>query len=641
MAFNITLSPRGYDALFASMIAAVPPGTFYDFSHPITPWVVAPTTFILTTDNPGVGVYVSVQTTGPYAQGVDQANVVPYAFFSANNPENNFVVTLGQGTNRLIAQEQTPNGRTAILEIIASENCTVLDPMAIEIYNSTSIVDSETSAIFSPLATRLLDQVINFQDLLTNVQSLQIFSEKQLVRSQIHYPGTTIGNRNLIESFTFNTPVMVTQRQPTAYEIEKNKIMRISQNEAGLEAHVWWPNLAVTRWTAFIRMANAFNKNFQIISITDDLVTILYKGIEQLHEFDYDAPGANFLTNLSLTNCFDNIEVIQVAFGAILGMPICVWSYPFDEFVTALTPIGESRTSFDLGIPFDSGLPFDADPDDPWSDGWVGWSLTGRFDGPIPTPLDSAVDPAKTFPGPACSYVNGPYTQMLDTINSDVGINYEVGINENIAYTYWDNYSPGPVVGLGLDILGPAAPLTAGVMVLAAVKFVDSNGMTGFPVGSGVVAVQENNGGIDTLIPVATGGFQFFELTPTVATPNGSWSLSSGIYTGMSLNYPVIAGPFAGFTLSAVPNQTANVPFPVTVQAVDVYGNPVTDVGANVKVTISLPLGGFTPGSLQPLYVELTNGAATVDITISSPGTGTLQFDLTPASQNTNTFTVS
>jgi hypothetical protein len=637
MGFEITPSPRGYDDLFAQMLAAVPPGSFYDFTRPVVPWVVRPITFILTTDRTGVPIHVTVQRLDDYAQGVDQANVAPEAFFAADNPENNFAVTLGRGRNRLIATEQVTNGRSVVFEVIASENCTILDPMAIEIFRSVNIVNNETQAIFSNLATRLLDQVINFQDLLTNVQSLQILSEKLLVRSQIHYPGTKIGNRNMIEAFTFNTPVMIPQRQPTAFNIETSKIMRLSQNQAGLEAHVWWPNLAVTRWLAFIKMANSFNLNFDVLNIRDDLVEILYKGIDQLHQFNYDAAGSNFLTNLSSTNCFDNIEM-SMSFQATLGMPICMWSYPFDEFITPLTPIGRGRTSFDLGVPLDSNLPFDTDPVDPWNDGWVGWSLTGRFDDTVLRSLDSSVVPSATFSGPACSYTNGPYTQMFNSTNSEIDINYLIGMND--PQTFMDNYTPGPVVGLDMDIL-VNGPLTVGVPVLAAVKFSDANHMTGSPVGSGTVTVQESNGGATTLIPVATGGFQFFMLTPTRAGSNISWSLSSGPYTGISKTIQVLAGPFAGLSVGGpIGNKMANVPFPVTVQATDIFGNPITNVGANVKVTISLPLGGFTPGSLSPLYVDLVNGVATVNLTIAAAGSGTLEFALSPADLITNTFTV-
>lgn len=426
MAFQILPNTRGYDDLFATMVASVPTGTFYDFARPIVMWSKEPTPFLFETDNPSYPVLITRERLGDLALGVDQGNLIEEATIvpQPGVSQTLFYITLGRGRNRLTATEQIPGGggRTQVLEVIATTNTIIFEAFGREIFKTNEPAVLQQEAIFSPYATRLFDQLASIGDVLPDLQTLKILSTKLLIRSFIHFPATKVGVEDNIEAVTLNQPVFIPQRQSSNYHIETSRIMRAVENLAGQEAHVWYPNLAVTRWLAYLRMANTFTNNFTLQSVRDDYVTVLYKGRQNLHYFDYDAAGENFLTNLSLKNCFNNITVSAEA-SILSRIFIPCWTYPLDYSVTPQTAIGLTRVTFDIGVPLDSGIPFDADPVDPWSDGFVGWSLSGRFEeGPPAYPLDSMVQPSvdqTLTPGPVTLFQQTPLTGFQAVPGSD------------------------------------------------------------------------------------------------------------------------------------------------------------------------------------------------------------------------------
>jgi hypothetical protein len=631
--FSIQPPLRGYDTLFQNLINSIPAGTFYDFSHSIVLWQANPNLFIFNTDNYGIPVHVTVQRTGDYHPNVNQANLITESFFTPQNPQTSFSVTLGLGLNRLVAQEMITGGRKSVLEIIATPNDLVLDSIATQINVPQTNLTNIQSALYSKYATRMLDQVIKFHDLLPDFQSLKIISTKLAIRGMVHFPGEILGVNNVINAFSLNNPVYRDQRQ-SRYEVEKTSIMRSQELFAGQEAHIWFPNILVTRWLAFTRMANAFRNLYTINSVTDIEVDVDFKNRNQIHEFSLTSPGANFLNSV-FSDCFDNIQM-QMTSGMVLNHRVYMWSYSFDEIVMTNNPIGVGRLYLDMDVPLDSGIPFDADPIDPFTDGWVGWSLSGRFDqdrldsSQSNYALDSNVDPGVGFSGIDPVYA-GPYTQMLNTLNSEIDLDAATQINS--AGTNWDGYVGSSVVGLDLQI--PEGTLTAGVAVQAYAKYVDHNGMSNLS-GAGTIDIQESNGGTLETVTV-TSGYEPFMLTPT-KVGNITWSLSDGLYSG-SQTRKVVVGSFAAFRISTIANQQVGVPFSVQIQAIDACGNDVTDLGINTRVTI-VATDGLTPGSVTPTYVETVNGAAIVELTLSVAGSGTLTFSALPVSSPSNFFSV-
>lgn len=637
--FRILPALRGYDELFRRLLGAIPPGSFYDdFSKPIVAWNSKPANFILETDQFNVPVHITVERIGDYHQNVDSQNVVPETTIVPGNQKTNFQLTLGRGLNRIKATENYPGGRTTYIEVIATTNAIVLEPQARELFVSDNLYQSQKSALYSRLSTRMLDQVISFQNLLTGIEALKVMTTRLIVRGMVHFPARDIGVRNVIEAFSLNTPVFKDSRSFSKFHIERERILRPTEIEAGEEAHVWFPNLSVTRWLAFIRMADSLRQNYQIQDIKDNLVTVDYKGEEQKHLFDFNSPGSNFLTNLSVTDCFNNIDV-TFNIHTLMQYKWCLWAYYFDEFVTPLTPIGQARTSLDLGVPFDQGLSFDADPVDPYTDGWVGWSLSGRFEQDVKNThdaiygLDSHVVPSRQYTGRQCIYNRGPYTQMLNSHNFEIPLDAKVEIKDAV---WEDQYTQGPIVSLDLTL--PPGPFVAGEPVLAAVKYVDQNLMTNSS-GTGLVTIKESDDGDTEQVGVTQNGFQWFYLTPTIAGETIHWDLDDGVYQGTSQERRVLPGTFNKFLISHIGPQQVGIPFSVTIQAADKFNNPVQDIGINHVVQIDTIIG-FPADTVQPSSVELVNGQATFQVTMLAAGNGALRFKLLPIENDSNIFTV-
>ena len=632
LTLQIATKLRGYDDIFNALVSSVPPGSMYDFSRPIVAWTAEPTLFSLQTDVPDIPIQIYVLRVGEYHFGTDQGNLIEKIYVTPKNNSINFSISLGLGLNRIIAVEAVPNGRQAYLEVISTPNALIFEPLGEEIFVSGNKAQSVSDAIYSPYATRLLDQVIFFYELLPDFQALKVLSTKLLVRSQIHFPAKSIGTDNLIQAFSLNTPVYETQKESSEYKIEESRIQRSIQNQAGQEAHVWFPNLAVTRWLAFTKMSSSFSNNFVFVDVRDDLVEIVHKGKNQLHRFDFDDSGSSLLKALGITNNFSNIDMFM-HFQVRINMSICVWSNTFDKYVMAPNLIGGERLLFDTGVFFDSGFPLDEDPIDPFTDGWEGWSLSGRFDNQPPLPLDSTVTPNRLWPGTLCSYSQGPYTQLMNTFRSDIDVSLDL-----LASGSMDTYvSPGVISEMGLEILSNG-PLQAGIPVLSIAKFIDPNGMT-LPTGTGSVVVEESSGGSTTLLSITTSGYQYFYLIPTAAGSATNWGIISGIYSGRSSSFEVLPGPFAGLVISPIMGQAVGVPFVVNIQAVDAFDNNVTDVGVNTKVTISGG-GGFSSPTISPTYVDLINGFASVSVTMSEVESGFLVFKINAYVQDSDTFSV-
>ena len=630
--FRIEISPRGYEELFNQMVASVPLGNFYEHTRPLVMWSSQPNRFLLKTDIVDVPIKITVERVGDYHQNTNLGNLVKDVTVVPSYEITTFSISLGRGKNRITAKEQVEGGRTAILEVVASTNTLFFESLSREIFKSYDKYKEQYNALYSKYSTRMLDQVVSFSDLLPTIQSIKTLAAKLLVRASVHFPAKEIGIRNLIEAFSLNTPVLISQRKPKSHQIERDKLKRASQNLSGQEAHVWFPNLSVTRWSAFSKMADSIKSNFKIVSLSDTEVKVFYKDDLQSHTFDFDS-GTNFLTNLSVSNCFNGIDA-SASFSIKSSYNICAWTYPFDLIVTYQYPIGDARIGFDSSIPLDSGINFDADPVDPWIDGWVGWSLTGRFDSL--NKLDSEISPALGYAGSKCVYTEGPYTQLFNSSRSDIDIEYEVEINNSS--TEIKDYISGSVSKISLDFpysgIG-SGDLVAGESYPVVLKYSDSNNMSCLSA-FGTVQIQEEDGVLSSESIVD--GYIVTSITPTKSGPAQTWSLTDGTYSGISQPKKVLPGEFASFRISSIGPQQVGVPFSVTIQATDQYDNDVTDLNGNTKVNV-FSKGGFNPSSIQPYWFNLVNGQATVELTMTYPGTGFLRFVLNPIYPPTPTVT--
>ena len=408
-----------YDGIIAGMQTkdpwGGPKGVFYLLNDVIVPYTPRPTVIRIETDRLGEPIEIEVVQPDEVDVGVDPR---------ANNKLKTIVTTsstttvgmqLSRGMNKIRVQVLDRPEEVVYLLINATTIVALWEAFARVLYSvSNSIIEEQKRAIYSKLATRIFEPFVPFQDLLPDTQSLQIIATRLVARGLLHSVGTNVGVTDLIKALTLSTPIYNTMDK---YSFEVFPSLDPWTNAAsqfgGKEAHVWIPNLGIANWLAFLGYISNQPDLFTIVNITEDEVVFYFQGQLQRHQFDFDAFGTDFLTSLARTECFKSITVL-VIINSKLIITLCAAAYTFDLYITSDSAIGTGRTTFDSGIPFDSNIPFDSDPIDPFTDGWVGLSLTGRFeqDPQDPHCLDTFVTPSTTYSGVPCCY-NSYYTQLL------------------------------------------------------------------------------------------------------------------------------------------------------------------------------------------------------------------------------------
>jgi hypothetical protein len=416
-----------------------PQGNFYLLQGNAVPYSPKPTVINIVTDQINEPIVVSIFQAGPAAVGVDPRNNSTNVTIVPASANSSFSVQLGRGANLIQASALNDPSDVGYLIVNATTIWGLWEAYARVLYNgANSIIDEQNQAISSPLATRLIEPFISFQDMLPDIQSLQIMATRFVARGFVSSPGTVAGVNDLLQALTLSTPVYHPMDKDT-YDLYPalDPWTKCASQYGGQEAHVWMPNVGVMGWLAFLGFINNQPDLYDVLKVNEYQVAFDYQGIQQSHMFNFDLFGTNFLTTLARSQCFKSIQV-SMTMTSRLVLALCAASYTFDLFITNLTPIGRDRVSFDLGIPFDSGLNFDSDPVDPFSDGWVGLSLSGRFeqDANKPHTLDTFVMPSASYTGAPCGYPSY-YTQMLANNKYDVWINYEEDVTSGgLVYTW-------------------------------------------------------------------------------------------------------------------------------------------------------------------------------------------------------------
>jgi len=416
---NLSVQETVYSDIIAAMINnrpwAMPAGTFYGVQGVAVPHTPKPTVLRVETDVINEILEIQIATTSPHSIGVDvrrnqkTLTVVPQS--------STFTVglQLGIGANIVTVFSRSNPADSTSLIIRTNPILTLFEAFARVLYaNSLGIIRQEQASIQSDQATRLLEPFIDFPHLLPDIQALQTISARLIARGLIHNVGTDSGVSDLLAALTLSTPIYKNIDKDTfeLYPALDPWVTTASQF-GGKEAHVWLSNIEVAGWLAFIKYVSNQPDLFGLRTIREDLIAIDYQTQLQRHQFDFDASGANFLNSLSAKQCFKSITVFITAAAHEL-MLICAAAYTFDLVVDVDHQIGHFRSFFDRDIPFDSDLIFDADPEDPYTDGWVGLSLTGRFEQDFPTLhcLDTFVVPSTAYTGPLCCYPSF-YTQTI------------------------------------------------------------------------------------------------------------------------------------------------------------------------------------------------------------------------------------
>jgi hypothetical protein len=438
---KVSVQPSIYSDILTSMQTGdtpwiAPKGQFYLLDGAIVPLTPHPTVLKLETDRINEIIRIEVVQQNSSVTGIDpRKNQKTYTVI-ANSSITTVGVQLSRGLNKISVSVLNYPDDFDFLITRATSIVALWEAFARVLYQeSFRIIDEQQRAISSKLATRLLEPFIGFQTLLPDLQSLQILATRLVARGLIHTVGTNTGVNELGKALSLTSPVYTPIGKAT--EDLDLALDPFSKATGGQEAHVWIPNIGITNWLAFIGYISNQPDLFEIVSISEREVAVIYQGELQRHQFDFDAYGTDFLTSLAQSECFKSISILVTIFSEIT-FPICAASYTFDLYVTADNLLGQCRLNFDSPKPFDTDCLLDADDVDPFTDGWLNLSLTGRFeqDFPLQHVLDTFVIPSTTYTGSTCGYP-GYYTQIVTNQK------YEVDLPVDIAVSGWVQTSIG------------------------------------------------------------------------------------------------------------------------------------------------------------------------------------------------------
>lgn len=232
----------------------------------------------------------------------------------------------------------------------------------------------------SYFSIRLTEHRMLFQDLLPASTAYRTLLGKMAIRALINESAETRGIDDIVTAVTVSTPYVTEQIASTDPNLPI--LWSDAQDFGGNTVHVWLPNTCLATWYGFVRLLDTFadSESLVTLSATDERIVVYNEGQKTEHVFDTTAQ-----------ECFDLVDpceddsYIWVRITSLLQIALCAWSTSFDASVDL--PLGRRR--FDSGIELDSGEEFDSIDETAPMDGWVGVSLSRRFD--QPTCLDSSV----------------------------------------------------------------------------------------------------------------------------------------------------------------------------------------------------------------------------------------------------------
>lgn len=445
MTLKASIQPTIYSDLLAGMQKneapwVAPSGHFYELLNDIVPFSPQPTVLKIESDLVGNGIEVEVVQINSPTAGVDpRKNQRVYTIVPTSTVAT-VGVQLGRGLNKIIVRSLSSD-ESALVYVRATTIVALWEAFARVLYiDAVRIINEQQQAVSSKLATRLIEPFISFQDLLPEVQSLQILATRLAARGLVHTVGTNTGATELAKALTLSTPVYKKMDKDTSDLFPSlDPWVNNASQYSGREAHIWIPNLGVANWLAFLGYIASQPDLFSILSISEREVVVEYQGEVQHHLFDFDAFGTDFLTTLAQSECFKSI-IVSMTIDVNLTFTICAAAYTFDLFITEDHPLGQCRFYLDSNFPLDSNCLFDSDELDPFSDGWVGLSLTGRFEQDVPFhhPLDTFIVPSPLYTGNTCGY-DGFYTQVVANqkyeFDCDVSVTVSGFIQEALAWT--------------------------------------------------------------------------------------------------------------------------------------------------------------------------------------------------------------
>lgn len=286
-------------------------------------------------------------------------------------------VELDQGYNTLYVTQGTNTFQT---RLIAAFYAVFLGAFAEETYGALErdieVFEQHFRSYFS---TRITEHQIQWSDLLPSSFAYRTLLGKIGVRALVNESSKDRGVEDIVSVTTLSNPYVL----PTTADDNVQAPFPLyteSQDFAGDEFHVWYPNSCVAAWHGFVRLLDMFRTDeLYLIGASDEKVTLSHEGNVYDHYFDTEDAQCVQLVDPCAVETY-----VYATLTSSLDIWLCPWSYPFD--VSVSIPLGRAR--FDQDNPFDTGTPLDSMELTAPLDGWMGVSLSNRFD--APSCLDSS-----------------------------------------------------------------------------------------------------------------------------------------------------------------------------------------------------------------------------------------------------------
>jgi len=353
----------------ATTFEGIPDNIFYDKRFEVTPYTSRTTTFIITTDIVNVPVYINIRsltgTDNPRIKTNKDISFVPV------NERSTVFLELDIGVSVVTVANEFESSSV----VVNTKNyATILYSYSREIFNNIQErLDKQEEAIFSQYATRLVEPLIKYFDVLTNVKSLQIMAVRFLTKDYVRKSTTSLGVKEAGTAFGLNTPYLHRFPRTSKFDPSLFPLLTYQEFVSGEIMHIWLPNLNISRWKAFMIYSDNID-GWTLKDISEDEIVVENNFLEnERHVFDFGSDD-DFFGKRKV-----DIDIIAKVRSKV-RTGIIAPAYPHDLFVTEDNPLGDERRTFDLAIPFDSGLRFDSEDLDPFHDGFIGHSLTGRMD---------------------------------------------------------------------------------------------------------------------------------------------------------------------------------------------------------------------------------------------------------------------
>lgn len=396
----------------------VPLGSFWDKKYEVVPFTAQPTNIIITPVRPYWPIKVTVSQPRERKPGstvnLKEITVIPTTVSAVAS------ITLGQGHN-IVTVDDGYEKATIVLN--ARNYATILFAYAAELEKYVwGKINNQDQLIFNSYSTSLVEPLIDFQEYLPSVKSLNRIGMRFATRALFNESMSDLAVRDMLTALTANTPYFQNAQNTKEVDPTIYTIYTAQEDFAGIDAHVWITKIEVSRWLAFSRLSNNLKELFRLKDVNAYQVTVdaIRDGTEQKHRFDF-AASADTLTSAQFYPKDYNV-ILYIKTKSTIKTALA--SYEFDLYVDEKNPLGgQYRLHFDMGVPLDDSRPFDSDPVDLHSDGFVGFRLTGRMEQDHPPVWDTTQaefgfdslfkTPGQGYGGPPWVYPKGYYTQNL------------------------------------------------------------------------------------------------------------------------------------------------------------------------------------------------------------------------------------